>query len=78
MDPRVRLGEASVAIKDQECQRVIRIVAMLGQQCSAELALHGNQAERRLGLVMLQPPCPAAAEVAQPIEDHDSVSGFHR
>jgi hypothetical protein len=53
MYPRVRLGEAAVAIEDQECQRVIRIVAILSQQRSAQIALHGNQVKRGLALVML-------------------------
>jgi hypothetical protein len=77
MDPRVRLSEGLTAIKDQECQRVIRIEPMLDQQRSTMVALHGNQAKGWLSLVMLHPSCPAAAEVAQAIEDHDSVFGFH-
>ena len=75
MYPRIRLREASVAIKDQECQRVIRIVAMLSQERSTQVALHRNQVKRRLALVMLQPPCPAAAEVAQTIKNN--YSAFH-
>lgn len=53
MYPRARLGEASLAIQDQECQRVTRIVAMLSQQRSAAIALHRNQLKRGLALVML-------------------------
>ena len=51
--PRVRLGEAPVTIKDQECQRVIRMVTVLSQQGSTQIALHGNQVKRGLTLVML-------------------------
>jgi hypothetical protein len=76
MYPRIRLGEASVAIKDQECQRVIRIVAMLRQQRSTQVALHGNELKWWLALMILQPTCPAAAEVAQPIKDNYSVFHF--
>jgi len=75
MYPRIRLGEASVAIEDQECQRVIRIVAMLNQEHSTQGALHGNQVTRWLALMMLQPTCPAAAEVTQPIKNN--YSAFH-
>jgi hypothetical protein len=77
MYPGVRLGEASIAINDQECQRIIRIVAVLDQQRSAQIALHGNQVKRWLARVTLQPPCPAATEVAQPIEDNYSAFPFH-
>lgn len=76
MYPRIRLGEASVAIKDQECQRVIRIVAVLSQQRSTQVALHGNQVKWRLALMMLQPTRPAAAEVAQPIKNNHSAFHF--
>ena len=41
--PRVRLGQAPLAIQDQECQRVIRIIAMLSQQRPTQIALHRNQ-----------------------------------
>ena len=51
--PRVRLGEASLAIQDQERQRVIRMVTVLSQQGSTQIALHGNQMKRGLTLVML-------------------------
>jgi hypothetical protein len=56
---------------------VIRIEPVLDQQRSTKVALRGNQAKGWFGLVMLQPPRPAATEVAQPIEDHDSVFGSH-
>jgi hypothetical protein len=75
--PRVRLGKASLAIQDQECQRVIGIVAMLSQLRSAEIALHRNQVKRGIALVMLQPLCPAATEVAQAVKNDDSALGFH-
>jgi len=77
MDPRIRLGEALAAIKHQERQRVIRIVAVLGQKRSAKLALHGDQTKRWLGLVILQPPGSAGAQVAETIKDDDSVVSFH-
>lgn len=77
MNPRIRLRERFGAINDQKCQRVVRIVAMLGQECSAEVTLHRNQAKRRLGLMMLEPACTAATEVAQPIEDHYAIYRFH-
>ena len=51
--PRVRLGQAPLAIQDQECQRVIRIIAMLSQQRPTQIALHRNQVKRGLTLVML-------------------------
>ena len=77
MDPRVSLGEATVAIEHQKRQGVIRIVAVLGQERSAKLALHGDQTKRWLGLVMLQPLGSAAAEVAKTIKDDDAVFSFH-
>ena len=77
MYPRVRLGQAPLAIQDQECQRVIRLIAMLSQQRSTQIALHRNQVKRGLTLVMLQPPRPATTEVAQPIKNSYSVLGFH-
>jgi hypothetical protein len=76
MYPRVRLGEAPVSIQDQECQWLIRIVAMLSQERSTKVALHGNQVKRRLALMILQPTCPAAAEVTQPIKNNYSVFHF--
>ena len=66
-----------IAIQDQECQRVIRIIAMLSQQRPTQLALHRNQVKRGLTLVMLKPPRPAATEVAQTIKNSHSVLGFH-
>jgi hypothetical protein len=53
MDPRIRLDEATVAIKHQKRQGVIWIVVVLGQKRSAKLALHGDQTKRWLGPVML-------------------------
>ena len=50
---------------------------MLRQQCAAELTLHGDQTERRLALMILQPPCPATTEVAQTIEYNNSARDFH-
>ena len=46
---------------------------MLRQQCAAERALHGDQAKRWIALMILQPPHPAATEVAQTIENYDSA-----
>ena len=77
MYPRVRLGQAPFAIQDQECQRVIRLIAMLSQQRPTQIALHRNQVKRGLTLVMLQPPRPATTEVAQTIKNSYSVLGFH-
>src|SRR5262245_64906233 len=76
MYPRIRLGDALVAIKDQECQWVIMIVAGLSQQRSSSVALHGNQGKRWVALMMLPPPCPAAAEVAHPIKNNYSAFSF--
>jgi hypothetical protein len=76
MYPRIRLGEGSVAIKDEECQRVVRIVAVLSQECSTQVALHGNELKCWLALMILQPTCPTAAEVAQPIKHNYSVFHF--
>jgi hypothetical protein len=76
MYPRIRLSEASVAIKDEECQRVIRIVAMLSQEGSAQVALHGNEAKWWLALMMLQPTRTATAEVAKPIKNNYSPIHF--
>ncbi len=53
MYPRVRLGQAPLAIQDQERQRVIRIIAMLSQQRPTQIALHRNQVKRGLTVVML-------------------------
>jgi len=53
MYPRVRLGQAPLAIQYQECQRVIRIIAMLSQQRPTQIALDRNQVKRGLTLVML-------------------------
>jgi hypothetical protein len=64
MDPRVRLRETPLAIKDEECQRIIWVIAVTSQERSTKVALHGNEAERRLALVMLEPPRTAAAEIA--------------
>jgi hypothetical protein len=75
MDPRVRLREALAAIKDQECQWIVRVIAVLGQERSTMVAFHGNQEKGWLGLVMLQPASAATAEIAQPIEDHYSIVG---
>jgi hypothetical protein len=77
MDPRISLGEALAAIKHQKRQRVIRIVAVLGQKRSAKIALHRDQTKRWLGLVILQPPGSAAAEVAKTVKDDDAVFSFH-
>jgi hypothetical protein len=77
MDPRIRLGEALAAVKHQKRQRVIRIVAVLGQKRSAKVALHRDQTKRWLGLVILQPPGSAAAEVAKTVKDDDAVFSFH-
>ena len=77
MYPRVRLGEAALTIQNQERQRIIRIVALLSQQRSAEIALHGNQMKWWLTLVMLQPLCPAATEVAYAVEDNYPALDFH-
>jgi hypothetical protein len=76
MYPRIGLREALVAIKDQECERVIWIVAVLSQQRSTSVALHGNQGKRWVALMMLQPPCPAAAEVAHSIKNNYSAFRF--
>ena len=76
MYPRVRLGQAPLAIQDQECQRVIRLIAMLSQQRSTQIALHRNQVKRGLTLVMLQPPRPATTEVAQTIQKQLLGFGF--
>ena len=48
---------------------------MLNQEHSTQGALHGNQVTRWLALMMLQPTCPAAAEVTQPIKNN--YSAFH-
>ena len=77
MYPRVGLGEAAFAIQDQERQRIIRIVALLSQQCSPQIALHGSQMKRWLALVMLQPLCPAATEVAYAVEHDYPALGLH-
>jgi hypothetical protein len=53
-------------LNDQECQRVIRIVAVLRQERSTQVALHGNELKWWLALMILQPTCPAAAEIARP------------
>lgn len=39
--------------------------------------MHGDQAKRRIALMILQPPCPAATEVAQTIKNNHSVRDFH-
>ena len=70
MDPRLRLGEAAVAIEDQKRQRVIRIVATLRQQGPTELTLHGHQLERWLDRVTPDPTGPGTAEMAKTIEHH--------
>ena len=74
MYPRIRLRETSLAIEDQERQRVVRIVAVSRQQGSTLVALHGNQGKWRVALMMLQPACPAAAEVAQPVKNNYPAS----
>jgi hypothetical protein len=63
-------------LNDQECQRVIRIVAVLRQERSTQVALHGNELKWWLALMILQPTCPAAAEIAQPIKNNYSVFHF--
>jgi hypothetical protein len=77
MDPGVRLGEALAAVEHQECQGVIGVVAVLGQERSTELALHRNQTKRRLSLVTLQPPYPTATEVTEAIKNNYAALGFH-
>lgn len=77
MDPRVRLGEALTAIKDEERQWIVRVVAVLSQKSSTTVALHRNQEKGRLGWVMLEPASPTCAQIAQPIEDHYSIVGVH-
>jgi hypothetical protein len=77
MDPGVRLSQASGAIEHQESQRVIRIVTVLGQQPPAEVALHGHETKRWPALMMLEPPCATAAQVAQTVKDDYSRYGFH-
>ena len=77
VDPRVRLGETAATIEHEKRQGVIRIVTVLGQKRSAELALHGDKTKRWLRLVTLQPPGSATAEVAKTIEDDDAVFSFH-
>ena len=76
MYPRIRPGETSIAIEDDECQRVIRIIAVLRQQHSTHVALHGNELKWWRALMILQPACPAAAEVTQPIKNNYSVFHF--
>jgi hypothetical protein len=78
MDPCVRLREALAAIKDEECQWVIRVIAVLGQKRSTTVALHGNQEKGRLGWVMLEPTSATCAQIAQSIEHHYSIVGIHR
>lgn len=77
MDPGVCLRKGLAAVKDQECQRVIRVIAVLHQESSSKIALHGNQTKWWLGGVTLKPLRPAAAELTQPIEDDDSVFDLH-
>jgi len=77
MDPRVGLGYALFSIDHEEGQRVVGIVSVLGQERSAQLALHRNQPKRRVALVVLQPPRPTAAEVAQTVENDYPVWCFH-
>jgi hypothetical protein len=77
MDPGVRLSQASGAIEHHESQRVIRIVTVLGQQPPAEVALHGHETKRWPALMMLEPPCATAAQVAQTVKDDYSRYGFH-
>ena len=77
MYPGVRLVKAFAAIQDQKCQWVVRIVSMLSQQHSTEVALHRHQAKRRPALMSLQPSCPATTEVAEPVEDNYSVFALH-
>ena len=77
MNPGIGLREAAFAIEDEEGQRVIRIVTVLDQQLSTKIALHRNQRKGRLARVMNQPPCPAAAEVAQPIEHNNAGVSAH-
>lgn len=77
MDPRVRLREALAPVKDQECEWIIRVIAVLGQERPTGLALHGDQKKGWLGLVPLQPASAAGTEIAQPIEDHYSIVGLH-
>ena len=77
MYPGISLSEALLAIDNEECQRVIRIVAVLNQQLSAWSALHGNQAKGRYGGMLLQPTRSAAAEVAQAVKDNQSSLGLH-
>jgi hypothetical protein len=78
MDPPVRLGDALAAVQDKECQWIIRVKTMLGQECSTAVALHGNQEKGWLGRMMLEPASAARAQIAQPIEDHYSIVGVHR
>jgi hypothetical protein len=78
MDPRVRLGEALAAIKHEECQWIIRVIAVLGQKRSTTVALHRNQEKGRLGGVTLEPASASCAQIAQPIEDHYPIVGVHR
>jgi len=78
MDPRVRLGKAAVAIKNQKRQGVIRIVAVLRQQRPAELTLHGHQPERWRDPVTLDPTGPTTTEIAKTIEDQQASVTFKR
>jgi hypothetical protein len=78
MNPSVRLRQALPAIEDQECQRIIRVIAVSGQERSTTVALHGNQEKGWLGSMTLQPASAPTAEIAQPIEDHYSIIGLHR
>ncbi len=75
--PCIGLSEGPVAVHDQERQRVIGIIAVLRQQSAAELTLHGDQAKRRIALMILQPPCPTTTEVAQTIENNHSARDIH-
>ena len=77
MYPGVGLGEASIAVQDQEGQRIIGIVAVLSQEPSARITLHRNQLKRRFAWMILEPACPTATEVAQPIKYNCSILGFH-
>jgi len=77
MDPRVRLREAVAAIKNEECQRVIRVIAVLRQKRPATVVLHGNQEKGRFGRVALEPARATCAQIAEPIEDHYSALRFH-
>src|SRR5262249_15635888 len=78
MDPRVRLGDAAVAIKDQKRQRIIRIVATLRQRRPTELTLHGHQLERWLDRVTPNPTGPGTAEMTKTIEHHHAGVVFGR